>query len=822
MNIDQKKSKIATIALILVLTFSALLIALPVKAHDPPWEIDTFAFISAAPNPIGVGQTVLVVFWIDKLPPTAQGPNGDRWRGYEVTITKPDGNIEQRGPFTSDPVGLAYFTYQPDQVGTYNFQFSFPGQVLAEGDNPFMPNIAFVDDYFKPSTSSKTPLVVQQDPIQPYPDAPLPEGYWDRPIDAENRDWWKISGNWLGIGNTANFYSKAPNTAHIVWERPIAFGGIVGGNYGSTSYDSGLSYEAKLETCIIMNGVLYYNAPDPPFNGYFAIDLRTGEELWWHNSSQTIVVGAGSNARVDALTNGQLYNYESPNQHGVIPYLWSAGRSATNTWKMYDAFTGDWILDIANVTGGTTIFSEKGDILVYVLSGSQNTLTLWNSSKCIGPYGPIGTDAWKWRPSINKIIDWKDGIEWTVSVPDVPGSQSIVGISDGVILANTLISDDYPSVSVNVGYDANTGQQLWVQNHTTKALGVLANFIIGPVGEGVYVSTYYASMQWTGFDLMTGNELWTTEPPYEDAWAYVTRQAEIADGKLYTHSYDGKVHAYDLKTGQLEWIYSTGSSGFETVYGVYPLTAHRSAFIADNKVYIMTGEHSPSQPNFRGGRLHCIDSTTGDGVWNILGWYETSQPVVADGYLVAVNGYDNTLYCFGKGQTAITVDSPLTAVPLGSSLVIRGTVTDQSPGATGTPAIADEYMTQWMEYLYMQQPCPMMVNGVEVKLETLDPNGNFYEIGTVTSDASGMYKLMWEPPVPGEYTIIATFAGSESYFSSYAETAIGVATAQSAGGPIEPEPTEAPLITTELAVIIAAVIIAIALIAGFWILRKRK
>jgi hypothetical protein len=130
-----------------------------------------------------------------------------------------------------------------------------------------------------------------------------------------------------------------------------------------------------------------------------------------------------------------------------------------------------------------------------------------------------------------------------------------------------------------------------------------------------------------------------------------------------------------------------------------------------------------------------------------------------------------------------------------------------------------------MKYLYLQKPCPTTANGVEMKLETLDPNNNFYEIGTLTSDSSGMFKLMWEPPVPGEYTIIATFAGSESYFSSYAETAIGVTEAPSPAQPIEPEPTEpteAPLITTELAIILAAVIVALAVITGFWIIRKRK
>jgi hypothetical protein len=156
-------------------------------------------------------------------------------------------------------------------------------------------------------------------------------------------------------------------------------------------------------------------------------------------------------------------------------------------------------------------------------------------------------------------------------------------------------------------------------------------------------------------------------------------------------------------------------------------------------------------------------------------------------------------------------------------------VTDQSSGDTclgipvaGTPAIADEYMTEWMEYLYMQKPMPLSATGVEVTLETLDPNGDFYEIGKVTSDANGMFKLMWEPPVPGEYTIIASFAGSESYWRSTAETAIGVTEAQSSAKPIEPDSTEALFINPEVAIISAIIIAAIIGLVSFWTLRKRK
>ena len=51
------KTKIATIALILTLTFAATFVTLPiVSAHDPPWEIPTWTLLTIAPNPVGVGS----------------------------------------------------------------------------------------------------------------------------------------------------------------------------------------------------------------------------------------------------------------------------------------------------------------------------------------------------------------------------------------------------------------------------------------------------------------------------------------------------------------------------------------------------------------------------------------------------------------------------------------------------------------------------------------------------------------------------------------------------------------------------------------------
>ena len=167
----------------------------------------------------------------------------------------------------------------------------------------------------------------------------------------------------------------------------------------------------------------------------------------------------------------------------------------------------------------------------------------------------------------------------------------------------------------------------------------------------------------------------------------------------------------------------------------------------------------------------------------------------------------------------------------GDKILVEGMVTDISPGIeeyvqtarfpNGVPAISDEDMSTWMEYLYQQQPKPTDAEGVEVVIEVSDPNGNYYEVGRTTSDATGFFKLMFTPPVPGEYTIVARFAGSESYYGSYAETAIGV---ENAPEPTAP-PTEPPasladiyMLPSTIGIIVAIVVVGLVLIL---MLRKR-
>ena len=181
----------------------------------------------------------------------------------------------------------------------------------------------------------------------------------------------------------------------------------------------------------------------------------------------------------------------------------------------------------------------------------------------------------------------------------------------------------------------------------------------------------------------------------------------------------------------------------------------------------------------------------GQLIWNTI-WYGLGgipgsrifQGAIADGYVVCTNEYDGYLYSIGKGQSQTAIEAPMTAITLGQKIVIKGTVLDMSPAQPGTPCVSKESMSSYMEYLHMQYPIPDDVTGVSVSLDTFDPNGNFVHVGDVTTDGySGTYGFTWEPEVPGQYKITASFLGDESYGSSMATTYLNV---------VEPEPTTPP------------------------------
>ena len=209
-----------------------------------------------------------------------------------------------------------------------------------------------------------------------------------------------------------------------------------------------------------------------------------------------------------------------------------------------------------------------------------------------------------------------------------------------------------------------------------------------------------------------------------------------------------------------------------------------------------------------------------------------SPSPVADGEMLGFNGYDSQIYAFGTGATRVAVTAPDPIATVGSPIIIRGTVTDISAGAqqeavaanfpNGLPCVSDASMTGFMEAVYEQQPMPSNITGVPVTVSVTDSNGNCYSIGTATSDPSGMFTLTWVPSVSGNYTVTASFAGTQSYYSSSAETSFYATAAHSETAAPTATPTSiADQYFIPMSIAVILVIIIIGAILAVLLLRKR-
>jgi hypothetical protein len=388
-------------------------------------------------------------------------------------------------------------------------------------------------------------------------------------------------------------------------------------------------------------------------------------------------------------------------------------------------------------------------------------------------------------------------------------------------IAVTLSSTLYPNLGAFYGTrimaaDLNTGALLF--NITDADTCESSTELVVDHGK---VACAMQGRHWNCYDGRTGAKLWESEStgyPWGDWWAY---SVASYGGNIIGSSYDA-IYAISWKDGTISWRFEAPTNPYETPY-VDPNGTTVNPFfggvaIADGKVFAYNTEHTASQPLTRGWKTYAINATTGEGIWNITG--SMTAGAIADGYLTASNQYDGYMYVFGKGQSATTVSAPQVALVKGQSAVITGTVLDESPGQPGTPCVSEASMTQWMEYLHMQKAVPSNVVGVPVSIDAVDPNGNYVHIADITSDMSGTFSYTWTPTIPGDYAITATFAGDQSYGSSWAETHATVVEATTTSAP--PTTSALTMPPYELYTVGSAVaVIVVVLIATMLILRKK-
>jgi hypothetical protein len=776
-----RKQTVTAIALILMLT-ATIAASSPTSAVVPK-NVPTWAFLSLRPNPVGIGQEVLVSGWTCPppymyttlgltAPPGQITTDGKNRTNYWITMTKPDGRIDKIGPMVSDGPGTFWFTFNPDQLGTWTVEFSWPG-----------------DEYFQPANATQK-LVVQKEPIPSYPDAALPTDQWVYPINRENKDWAAISGGWFqpkydASASNYNPYSKGPETAHVLWKLPAVsgIGGLIGGPSGEIVGYSGSSANIN----IVMAGRGYYSSG----GNVICVDLRTGNTLWSKPGSYT----------VGAIRSN-------------TPVLYSFG----SRFIVYDGLTGAVSL---NVTGLSALGGSQGLGLGFMDPYVYSAQTVGNKSSLI-KWSVEGT-------STNFTSRIVYNVTWPFAGEDP--HQSAVG-EFGVAwdIKNQVMTQlQWPFYSESGSIDLKTGKKLWGRVMLPQEASLTSRGAFGATdGLGIMPVQVQQLYAW---NMTTGEIAWKsqkTADPWGGFWAY---QYCSGYDMIYKLTYAG-VYAFNATNGKIVWYYpavdttnespytiqAPGESGLEQPVSVYPFGSS-GGLLADGKFYAPNNEHSPTVI-YRGQQLHCINAFNGQKIWSIQGYWSTNA--IAEGTLFATNSEDACSYAFAKGETATTVATSSKVVDSGTAMLIEGTVTDSSPAQAGTAAVSDDSMTGWMEYLHMQKPMPTDAKGVSVKLSAVDSNGNSQDIGTVTSDTNGAYSTLWTPITPSTYTIVAEFAGTNSYYPSSAQTALGVSSLPTIAPTLTPEPFKTVnQVSAEAFYAFAAAIILLVIIVAVLFYRKK-
>ena len=792
----------------------------PPAGVTPNATIETTVFMSLQPNPIGFGQSLLVNLWAEPATHYA------RYRsGYTVTITKPDATTDIYGPINSyQGDTTAWFEYVMDQVGEWKFKFEAAGnyfragynyngriydsieQIIEETGNPNFSMFSgprFLEStYYLPATTKEQTITVQQDLVASWPPVPLPSDYWTRPIYITNREWWVIGGQYpfSGIGGgpdwpadtnvySSNYkytpYVQAPNSAHVVWRRQGAIAGIAGGQYGYRSYGSGEGTYAGTPT-IIFQGRCYQSitkvVDGTPTSVWECYDLRTGEIYW-------DITGVSSAPTV-VTYNEAVPSVPGAEQTGLGTGTFSLLRIGS-TLDKYDPWTGRQTASVPAMSG--TFYAEPFVLSVQNLGGGNYRLINWTTT---------GTDS----NFTNRIIS---NVSFPFSSIGTCDFEAMVGVR-----AESITS---PATGTSVGtrvMGASLITGALIFNETTEDQTFSTS--TGVADHGKYAVRMLGGW-WDAWDLNSGHLAWKTPAldtsggesyPWGDFGAYSTSSY---GGMIFDQSYHG-LYAISWDDGKVVWNFFDPAVPFETPWGTEPFFS-RGIQIADGKLYIGNGEHSPTEPLGREWKLYCLNVTTGEEIWSTSGG--GSAGAVSDGYLTFDNVYDGYMYVYGKGQSAATITASQKTIALGESVLIEGTVLDESPGKPGTPCVSKESMATQMEYLHMQQPIDgmfhnMTITGVPVLLTAIKSDGGVVDLGTVTTNGYyGTFSYAWTPPNKSLYTVIAQFASDDSYGSSSAATAISV------GSAIEtptPTPQEQPVDNTALLYgILIAVIIAIVL-----------
>ncbi|MDR0797732.1 MAG: PQQ-like beta-propeller repeat protein [Nitrososphaerota archaeon] len=798
--------------------------------------IETRAFLSVTPDPIGVGQDLLINVWTIFAP-----GEGKYMNDFKVIITDPDGITQTVDLLSYPDDGTSWFNYKPNKVGDYTFQFFFGGAYFPEGYYAggawsATRTRAFATAIYSPSVfcelaeSPITTVTVQKDFVLPWMLTLPDNAYWTRPVQPNMRDSWEMLGSYpwsssniVGVTNNAwhdNYYGPfipAVNTPHIVWSRTQSLAGIIGGEAGQTALLSspgtpsvvymGRAYQSRVE---VINGV--------PTTCAVSYDIRTGEIYYAIPGGITpthISYNYPSNptspvtVELSAISGGVLYKI-NPNT-GLLTNITLPTFSGNGS--NYELFFRDgYYYSFQGVKTNT----ENPATNVTVTDSYEGFLIKWNS---------LGTSN-----NFNSRIESNTSVTLPMSYRTAYQTSTNGNVLGGIdyesmimVQQHRFLYGGFYGYSI-VAYDMNDGGKL-LWNFTSKPTEMSSAF--RPTNVWIRDGVYVAQMELgviKAWNLKTGEELWETHTDADYPWGSFWLYDEAAYGDLlYSIGYTG-VWALNQHTGEVVWKWQDKAAPFETPYtsnddAIYAIS---SARVIGGLLYVTDGIHTVDQPVQRGQGMICLNATTGEFLWKLSGT-RMQAGAAAEGYLTAASNYDGTMYVLGKGESKTTISGPQTAVVKGGGIVLTGKVLDQSPAslsktAGGIACVADASMALWMDYNYLQMPIDGFygnetVMGVPVSLIAInEETWEYTYIGEAYTDSNGTFSYLWTPKETGKYTVTAIFDGTNAYGSSSDSTAVGVVESSS--------DSNQPNFGLYIA-ISTIVMVLVVLLVGFLLLRKK-
>lgn len=642
---------------------------------------------------------------------------------------------------------------------------------------------------------------------------------------------------------TGNLLWKTPSTSMFFYsmcyyEGKVYFGGL-DNNLRCWDADTGeLLWTFNPETwygqwSLVLgaaHGMIYGKNQDTYL---YAIDADTGEMVWRAKGP-----GIGYSNKITISGN---YIYTQMGEYQYRDFL--TGEYAYPEYNCYNALTGElvWTLPMENYAPSNAECAAYGNLYVTPTKGSPAIPGYWEygGGGSLGEVWCISSEVTDWPMFMKDPEHTADGngptnlaLKWKFKTGAMVWSSP--SLADGVCYFGSLDSKIY-------AVDAESGTEIW--NFETEFPVVSS---VAVVNDRVYTGTDDGNIYC--LNAGTGAKIWETYAGgvtkniiYNSIAVVQCRSSPVVvDGRVYVGALDGNLYCLDANNGNVIWKYQTDGP-------IYAAPA-----VADNAVYFPStrgGYPVGWGPEVLYGDFYKLNANNGAVMWHkeipyVLnrtsnaGNFLLAAPVVAEGMVFVRNGfYENFALDADTGETLWKV---LARFNVGTSSQWGGVVQINAPlYRYGFLYMNDYYGVVclnastgnevWYTWLSRENLSPALAYAYG-RVYTVNEIGVLYVLDALTGeklsyyDKFGFSQMHSAPSLYNGNVYVGCHDwnvycfGDARLMSSPAPEA-----SVSASRAIEPEePTQAPIITTDVAIIAAVAVAIIIGVAAYWTLRKRK